>query len=96
MNFSELKSFLDEKVELYNNPNFIESDPIQIPYLFSTKEDIEIAMTKAVNYPKGLLHWADEIGITECVNKMDELYHQPKHVKYILKKMRTCDNESLP
>lgn len=40
---SELKSFLDEKVELYNNPNFIESDPIQIPHLFSLKEDIEIA-----------------------------------------------------
>jgi len=43
MNPSELKSFLDEKVELYNNPNFIESDPIQIPHLFSIKEDIEIA-----------------------------------------------------
>ncbi len=43
MNNSELKAFLDEKVELYNNPNFIESDPIQIPHLFSQKEDIEIA-----------------------------------------------------
>lgn len=43
MNHSELKSFLDEKVELYNNPNFIESDPVQIPHLFSIKEDIEIA-----------------------------------------------------
>lgn len=43
MNPSELKSFLDEKVELYNNPNFIESDPIQIPHLYSQKEDIEIA-----------------------------------------------------
>lgn len=39
----ELKSFLDEKVDLYNNPNFIESDPIQIPHGFSLKEDIEIA-----------------------------------------------------
>jgi uncharacterized protein (TIGR02757 family) len=43
MNKTELKSFLDEKVELYNNLNFIESDPIQIPHLFSLKEDIEIA-----------------------------------------------------
>lgn len=39
----ELKSFLDEKVLLYNNPKFIESDPIQIPHEFSLKEDIEIA-----------------------------------------------------
>ncbi len=43
MNSSELKSFLDEKVVLYNNPKFIESDPIQIPHGFSLKEDIEIA-----------------------------------------------------
>ena len=43
MNNSELKSFLDEKVELYNNPNFIESDPVQIPHLYSQKEDVEIA-----------------------------------------------------
>lgn len=43
MNPSELKDFLDEKVELYNNPNFIESDPIQIPHQFSLKEDIEIS-----------------------------------------------------
>ena len=39
----ELKEFLDEKVDLYNNPNFIESDPILIPHQFSLKEDIEIA-----------------------------------------------------
>ena len=43
MNNAELKSFLDEKVELYNNPSFIESDPVLIPHLFSLKEDIEIA-----------------------------------------------------
>lgn len=43
MTHSELKEFLDEKVELYNKPNFIESDPIQIPHLYSVKEDIEIA-----------------------------------------------------
>ena len=43
MNAKELKEFLDEKVELYNHPNFIESDPIQIPHLYTLKEDIEIA-----------------------------------------------------
>lgn len=43
MTQTELKEFLDEKVELYNNPNFIESDPIQIPHSYSLKEDIEIA-----------------------------------------------------
>ena len=43
MNFTELKEFLDEKVVLYNNKNFIDSDPVQIPHLYSQKEDIEIA-----------------------------------------------------
>lgn len=43
MNTSELKEFLDSKVNQYNNPKFIESDPIQIPHQFSKKEDIEIA-----------------------------------------------------
>ena len=43
MTKSELKEFLDEKVILYNNPKFIESDPIQIPHSFTLKEDIEIA-----------------------------------------------------
>ncbi len=43
MEFEELKIFLDEKVDRYNNPNFIETDPIQIPHRFTIKEDIEIS-----------------------------------------------------
>jgi uncharacterized protein (TIGR02757 family) len=38
-----IKSFLDEKILLFNRVEFIETDPIQIPALFSTKENIEIA-----------------------------------------------------
>jgi len=40
---SELKDFLEEKHDQYNRPEFIESDPISIPHLFSKKEDIEIS-----------------------------------------------------
>jgi uncharacterized protein (TIGR02757 family) len=43
MTKNELKEFLDEKVILYNNSKFIESDPIQIPHSFTLKQDIEIA-----------------------------------------------------
>lgn len=39
----ELKDFLDEKAAYYNQPKFIEKDPIQIPHQFTLKEDIEIA-----------------------------------------------------
>ena len=41
----------------------------------ASPDDIDLAMTKGVNYPKGLLQWADEIGIQNCVNAMDVLYH---------------------
>ena len=40
---SELKDFIDEKYLYYNQPDFVLSDPIQVPHSFSTKEDIEIA-----------------------------------------------------
>jgi uncharacterized protein (TIGR02757 family) len=43
LNQKELKEFLDLKVIQYNNPKFIESDPIQIPRGFTKKEDIEIS-----------------------------------------------------
>ncbi|MFV0566424.1 MAG: TIGR02757 family protein [Flavobacteriaceae bacterium] len=43
MNQTQLKDFLDAKVVQYNNPRFIESDPIQIPHQFSLKEDVEIS-----------------------------------------------------
>ena len=43
MNKIELRDFLEEKVIQYNTLDFIDSDPIQIPHLFSLKEDIEIA-----------------------------------------------------
>lgn len=40
---NELHDFLDEKASLYESPWFIDEDPVQIPHLFSKKEDIEIA-----------------------------------------------------
>lgn len=43
MKIEGLKEFLDEKVDKYNRPEFIESDPIQIPRQYNQKEDIEIA-----------------------------------------------------
>ena len=44
--------------------------------------DIDNAMTKGVNYPKGLLAWADEKGIDWCVTKMDELYNEYREDRY--------------
>ncbi len=56
----------------------------------STK-DIDNAMTKGVNYPKGLLAWADEKGIAWCVDQLDALYHEYHEDRYrcsvLLRKM---------
>ncbi|MBS9774644.1 MAG: TIGR02757 family protein [Tenacibaculum sp.] len=43
LNDKELKDFLNEKANKYENIDFISSDPIQIPHSFSKKEDIEIS-----------------------------------------------------
>lgn len=68
-----LKEFLDEKVILYNNPKFIESDPIQIPHKFSKKEDIEIA-----GFLTATIAWGNRKSIINNANKlMDLLDHSP-------------------
>ena len=70
---SELKNFLDEKVDLYNHPTFIESDPIQIPHQFSKKEDIEIAA-----FLTATISWGNRKSIINNANKMMELLdHSP-------------------
>jgi uncharacterized protein (TIGR02757 family) len=43
MKISEIKELLDEKADQYNRLDFIETDPIQIPHLFTRKKDAEIA-----------------------------------------------------
>jgi len=68
MTQNELKNFLDEKVILYNNPNFIESDPIQIPHLFSLKEDIEIA-----GFLSATIAWGNRKMIIKNAHKMMQL-----------------------
>ena len=65
---SFLKDFLDEKVAQYNQPNFIESDPIQIPHLFSLQQDIEIAGFFAALFADVLAGLASEKVITKDVN----------------------------
>lgn len=48
----------------------------------ASAKDIDNAMTKGVNYPKGLLAWADELGIGWCVEKLDELYNEYHDDRY--------------
>ena len=57
----------------------------------ATKEDIDLAMTKGVNYPKGLLAWADEIGIENVLIQLKNLQTEYGEDRYrpspLLKRM---------
>lgn len=64
----ELKDFLEEKVEQYNRPSFIETDPISIPHRFSLKEDIEIA-----GFLAATIAWGNRKMILRNAGRMMEL-----------------------
>ncbi len=68
MDFNEIKTFLDEKVELYNNQDFIETDPVQIPHNFTLKEDQEIA-----GFLVATIAWGNRKMIIKNAKKMMEL-----------------------
>jgi len=65
LSFEELKSFLDEKSELYNSPSFIEADPLSIPHRFSKKEDVEIA-----GFLASTIAWGNRKSIITSANRM--------------------------
>ena len=48
----------------------------------ASKEDIDLAMTKGVNYPKGLLYWADEIGIETIYQTLESLKNRYNEDRY--------------
>jgi len=50
--------------------------------LFGNAQDIDLAMTNGVNYPKGLLKWADEKGLITCVEAMDDLFNTYHEERY--------------
>lgn len=45
-------------------------------------EDIDLAMTKGVNYPRGLLAWADELGVKKVLDRMEALYDEYREDRY--------------
>ena len=57
----------------------------------ASKEDLDMAMTKGVNYPKGLLKWADELGLKNVLSTLNDLYAEYSEERYrpcvLIKKM---------
>ncbi|MDP9047486.1 MAG: TIGR02757 family protein [Bacteroidota bacterium] len=65
MQITDLKAFLDSKVNQYNRPEFITHDPVSIPHRFGKPQDIEIMGLWAA-----VLAWGQRITI---INKCNEL-----------------------
>ena len=63
----------------------------------ASKEDIDLAMTKGVNYPKGLLKWADECGLANVYSNLKELYAKYEEDRYracVLLKQLAVENKA--
>lgn len=70
---TELKDFLDQKSDHYNQPGFIENDPICIPHRFTKKQDIEIAGLFAAT-----LAWGQRVTIIrKCQELLDIMDNDP-------------------
>jgi uncharacterized protein (TIGR02757 family) len=70
----QLYKILEEKASYYNNPQFIETDPISIPHLFSKKEDIEIS-----GFLAATLAWGQRVTI---IRKSRELMERMGNSPY--------------
>ena len=65
---SEIVEFLNDKVNEYNNPNFIELDPVSIPHQYHLKEDIEIS-----GFLTATISWGNRKVILKNANLLMEL-----------------------
>lgn len=57
----------------------------------ATPQDVDLAMTRGVNYPKGLLKWADELGLPQVLATLQDLQEEYGEDRYrpnpLLKRM---------
>jgi uncharacterized protein (TIGR02757 family) len=99
LELQRLKDFLDENVEKYNQPDFIETDPVSIPHRFSDLQDIEI-----MGFWAAVLAWGQRKTILSKCHELIKLFdnapfdfiknHQPSDLKTFLHfKHRTFNAE---
>lgn len=70
----KIKLLLDRKVDEYNQPSFIQCDPVSIPHQFAKKQDIEIA-----GFFAAVFSWGNR---TTIINKSKELMQRMDNSPY--------------
>lgn len=90
---NDIKKYLSQKVDLYNQPSFIKDDPVSIPHSFIKKQDIEIAgffaaifswgnRTTIINKSKELMQLMDNEPHAFCLNHSDKELKSLLHFKH--------------
>ena len=74
MNPEDIREFLEEKTSFYNRPEFVGSDPVQIPHRFTLKEDIEIA-----GFLASALAWGNRLSIIKSAERLIGLMENDPH-----------------
>ncbi len=74
INWIEVKALLDDRSDKYNQPEFIEADPIVIPHQFSKQQDIEIA-----GFFAATLAWGKRVTIIKKCNELLGLMDNTPH-----------------
>lgn len=74
MRHEELNDTLNSLAEKYNNLSFIEEDPISIPHIFTTREDIEIS-----GFLAATIAWGNRRSIVKNGNRMMDLMGNEPH-----------------
>jgi uncharacterized protein (TIGR02757 family) len=73
ISYPELKDFLDYKYTIYNQPSFVETDPVSIPHLYTLPEDIEVA-----GFLTATIAWGQRKSILKNASRlMEQLAHKP-------------------
>jgi len=70
----EIFEFLELKHDQYNQPSFIDSDPISIPHLFKKKQDIEIAC-----FLTATISWGNRKSIIINARKLIQMMDDDPH-----------------
>ncbi|MDF2450129.1 MAG: hypothetical protein K0R26_2633 [Bacteroidota bacterium] len=73
-NLSDIKDLLEEKYFQFNNQEFIETDPVSIPHLFTKKEDIEIA-----GFLVATIAWGQRLSIINNGKKLMKIMNNEPH-----------------
>ena len=74
MNRKQVETLLREKTSLYNHPDFIATDPIQIPHRFEKKEDIEIS-----GFLTAVIAWGQRVTIINNATRLMEMMDNSPH-----------------